>query len=264
MASRARWELPGGHPPPGMHGEPRCAGHCPGTGSACRLRFYSPITCRLPVWLVGLSATPGSCPVLSMVGACVGTLARLPMPYHPWGRAHPRAAGSSRAAFPRCAACGHSVGPGVAGLATRRQPRLPLGPSLASQEAAACPRPPWMVTPPAWSLGAGKSCPEPLARLMMWGWGGQGGGVPIPAGTRHVPALAELSFGARSLARDQLGTTGCPGERVPQHRVLSPCASPRAPGEQLGAGQERRGGEALESSSQPGRPRPGHGRYGCP
>uniref|UniRef100_A0A8C0BII7 Cartilage intermediate layer protein 2 n=1 Tax=Buteo japonicus TaxID=224669 RepID=A0A8C0BII7_9AVES len=34
----------------------------------CRLRFYSPITCRLPVWLVGLSATPGSCPVLRTAG----------------------------------------------------------------------------------------------------------------------------------------------------------------------------------------------------
>lgn len=45
-------------------------------------------------------------------------------------------------------------------------------------------------------------------------------------------------------------------------RGLSPCASPRVPGERLGAGQERRTGEALESSPQPGRPRPGHGRYG--
>lgn len=201
---------------------------------------------------MGLGVTPGSCRGLGVAGACVGTLARLPISYHPWGRAHPRAAGSSRAAFSRCAACGHGVGPGVAGLTPRHQPRLPLGPSLASQEAAACPQPPWMVTPPAWSLGASKSCPEPLARLMMRGWGGaQGGGGPHPRWD------TEWSQGWLSFPL-------VPGERVPQHRVLSPCASPRAPGEQLGAGQERCGGEALESSSQPGRPRPGHSRYGCP
>lgn len=42
VASWARWELLGGHPPPGMHGEPRCTGHCRGTGSACPAAVLQP------------------------------------------------------------------------------------------------------------------------------------------------------------------------------------------------------------------------------
>lgn len=183
----------GGHPPTGVHSEPPQIGCCRGGVSACQLWFYSPISCRLPVWLAGLSLTPGSCRGLGTVGVCVGTLARLPIPHLPWDRARAGAAGSSRAAFPQRAARGHGVGSGTARLATRHRPQLPLTPSLAGREAAARPRLPRMTTPPAWPPGAGKSHPEPLAWLAMRGWGGSGwDGVPIPAGTWSVLALAEL------------------------------------------------------------------------
>ena len=219
----------------------------PAPSPAPGLWFYSPISCRLPVWLVGLGAMPGSGRGLGIAGACMGTPAPLPVPHHPQGRACPGVAGSSRAAFRRRAARGHGMGAGTAGLTKQHQPWLPLGPSLAGQEAAAHPQPPRVVTPLAWPRGAGKSCPEPLARLTMRGRGVHGG--------RGSPSLL-----GRGLSRCWLSIASrcwCPrlGEGPAGHRwVLPPSASPRAPGEQLGAGQERHGGEALESSPQPGRP----------